>query len=624
MNIILQDDKKVTINGVIRGMQGKKHKIIQAGLFAGLFLLLLGMSSLQAEAANSKSAAKTVKVKSVKLNKKKMAVYKGQTKKLVVTIAPKKASNQKVSWKSKNRKIAAVNKKGEITGVSLGTTYVTVTSKADKKKQATCRIVVKAAPVKKVQMKNSSVQIEVGKSKTMTYSIKPAYAVNQAVKWTTSNKKVATVSAKGKVTVKKKGKAVITCISKENSKKRASCTVTGVVKAQSVKLQYNAYRVLNHVRVKLSATVLPQTTTNKSITWMSSDPDIVKVSQSGNIKGKKAGVATITAVTENGHRATCKVTVAKVEDEAAAIVGITEADALVKGIQITNHRPIRNMLTGTYYSVTGIIASVYPLSHVTVEVVDKKGIVYTAYQAAPNATTFDLCAEADPHIGFNLLKPGTYYYRVWVTDEKDTYKMLVCERFDVVENWTDELYLKQLKGSENCTSVSVAMMLRSYANMYGMNGNSITLKSVEDVCWIPNQGLKSYFSYRNPALALELTVTRDQTMKLSGMTMEQKKQYLKDLLKVHPEGFVIYDENTPHAVFLTDYDAVTDMFYIADPVDRLDYLDENAYNAKYQNNYGRVPLSRAYIDGDDTVMTDSGQEQIIAVLDKVWYILPEM
>lgn len=60
----------------------------------------------------------------------------------------------------------------------------------------------------------------------------------------------------------------------------------------------------------LTGTFDPENTTaDKTLKWVSSDPDIAKVDDEGNVTGVKAGEATITATTVNGKEASCKVTV---------------------------------------------------------------------------------------------------------------------------------------------------------------------------------------------------------------------------------------------------------------------------------------------------------------------------
>lgn len=68
----------------------------------------------------------------IKLNKSSITIYVGETVKLKATV---KGKNSKVTWKSANKAVAKINKKGKVTGMSRG--QVKITAKANGKK-ATC------------------------------------------------------------------------------------------------------------------------------------------------------------------------------------------------------------------------------------------------------------------------------------------------------------------------------------------------------------------------------------------------------------------------------------------------------------------------------------------------------
>ena len=63
-------------------------------------------------------------------------------------------------------------------------------------------------------------------------------------------------------------------------------------------------------RFTLVATVLPENATDKTVTWKSGATGVVKVSKNGILTAVGAGTATIRAMTSNGVKAYCKVTVA--------------------------------------------------------------------------------------------------------------------------------------------------------------------------------------------------------------------------------------------------------------------------------------------------------------------------
>ncbi len=81
------------------------------------------------------------------------------------------------------------------------------------------------------------------------------------------------------------------------------------VNPTSVSLNYTSCTMNVGNTKQLTATVYPTNATNKSVSWSSSDSQVVSVSSSGKLTAKGPGVATITAKTSNGKTKTCKVTV---------------------------------------------------------------------------------------------------------------------------------------------------------------------------------------------------------------------------------------------------------------------------------------------------------------------------
>lgn len=82
-----------------------------------------------------------VKVKSVKLNTKKMVLTVGQTGQLTAKIKPAKAYNKAVTYKSSKKSVATVDANGVVYAHKKGKCTITVTTK-DGKKKAKCKIVV--------------------------------------------------------------------------------------------------------------------------------------------------------------------------------------------------------------------------------------------------------------------------------------------------------------------------------------------------------------------------------------------------------------------------------------------------------------------------------------------------
>ena len=141
----------------------------------------------------------TVKNPSLTLNKKSTTLYKGTRTTLKASVKGVDAS--KVTFTSNNTKVVVVNKTtGRIVAKAAGKAVITVKCGSLK---TTCTVTVKNPTLK---LAKTSASIKVGKKTT----IKATAAPSGTIKYTSSNKKIATVSSKGVVTGKKKGTAKIT------------------------------------------------------------------------------------------------------------------------------------------------------------------------------------------------------------------------------------------------------------------------------------------------------------------------------------------------------------------------------------------------------------------------------
>lgn len=169
-----------------------------------------------------------------------------------------------------------------------------------------------------------SVSLYVGKSTTL--KVKNSKG---KIKWKSSNHKVAAVNKSGKITAKKAGTATITATV---NKKNYTCIVTvkrKTVKVSKVKLNKSKITVKAGSSCKLKASVSPSKASNKALVWKSSNTDVASVDNKGSVSCKKAGTATITAVSSDGSKkkASCKVTVKDIRISRLAISSMRNVPA---------------------------------------------------------------------------------------------------------------------------------------------------------------------------------------------------------------------------------------------------------------------------------------------------------
>ena len=81
------------------------------------------------------------------------------------------------------------------------------------------------------------------------------------------------------------------------------------VDASGITLDNSVLELTVGQNITLSATITPDNTTDKTVTWSSSAPTIASVDTNGKVTALAVGTATITATTSNGITATCTVTV---------------------------------------------------------------------------------------------------------------------------------------------------------------------------------------------------------------------------------------------------------------------------------------------------------------------------
>lgn len=133
------------------------------------------------------------------------------------------------------------------------------------------------------KIKISKTKATIAKGKTLQLKLNGA---KKRVKWTTSNKKIATVNKNGKVSAKKVGRATITA---KIGKKKYRCKVT-VKNPSTARISNTRALILEGETLRLE-----MFGTKSKVKWYSSNKQIATVNKYGRVSAKKPGKVTITA-----------------------------------------------------------------------------------------------------------------------------------------------------------------------------------------------------------------------------------------------------------------------------------------------------------------------------------------
>ena len=254
----------------------------------------------------------------------------------------KAAEKLTIEWTSSDESVATVDETGTVTAVAAGEANVTASVK-DADIAASTHIKVVVTPTGVAAPESIDLVTNGENTKDLDAKLVPADATDVKLAYESSDESVATVDETGKVTAVANGECTITTyvIAKtedaeaselsavvveatdseevddsvatmpedlaamdsafgavpENLKAETKVTVTTNVEGITLDKTEGVLTVGNTVTV--TATVTPDTATNASVTWTSSDEAIATVDSEGKITAVAPGTATITAVSDS-------------------------------------------------------------------------------------------------------------------------------------------------------------------------------------------------------------------------------------------------------------------------------------------------------------------------------------
>ena len=149
--------------------------------------------------------------------------------------------------------------------------------------------------VSSVRLDRDSLFLYENETAVLKAEVLPSDATDPSVRWFTSDSTVAAVGPDGLVEARKEGEAEITVLS---GGERASChavVLKRIIPVESVRLDRESLHLTKGETFLLTATLLPETATDRVVSWMSSDETIVSVGEDGLLTALAGGSVTVTA-----------------------------------------------------------------------------------------------------------------------------------------------------------------------------------------------------------------------------------------------------------------------------------------------------------------------------------------
>jgi uncharacterized protein YjdB len=247
----------------------------------------------------------------ITLSPKSSTLMAGSTLQLSTSIFPSNATSQDVIWATTSADIVSVDGNGFLTALSAGKARVSVAT-VEGGYTADSIITVKTiVPVTGVTLTSTSADVAINSTLRLTATIIPSNATSKDVSWSSSNSSVASVDTTGLVTGVAAGAATIT-VTTEDGNISANSYITVLsqsIPVSSIDVTPSSLVLQENGQSSVSVIFTPSNATNKTISWSTSNSSVAMASN-GVISAHAAGIATITATTQDGNKtAYCYVTV---------------------------------------------------------------------------------------------------------------------------------------------------------------------------------------------------------------------------------------------------------------------------------------------------------------------------
>lgn len=341
------------------------------------------------------------------------SLHIGQTAQLSAIVLPEDATDKSVTWQVQNAEVLSVSPEGLLKAVGLGEAWVSATTSNGKSAYMTFNVI--PTPVSSIVLNPDAVSLKATEMVTLTATVMPEDATNKNITWASSNNAVASVDVYGNVTANSVGEAIVTATSTDGSKVVAECRVTVVpTPVEGIAIEANGSTTLKALQtVQLTATITPETATDKSVSWLSSNSEIASVDENGLVTAKQVGMATISAKS-GSKQATLSITVIPTIAEAITLNRTTAALKVSGTIQLSASFTPETTTdkTITWISSNKAIATVNSEGLVTAQALGECEITATTADGSNKSASCHITVGATPAESISIEPKGPFTLRI--------------------------------------------------------------------------------------------------------------------------------------------------------------------------------------------------------------------
>jgi gliding motility-associated-like protein len=310
--------------------------------------------------------------------------YVNRIEMLRAEVLPENATNKNVSWTSSNQSVATIDTKGNLKGISAGTTTITAVTN-DGGFSATATAYLIPIDVKSIHLSPKNLKLTLGgDSRSLSFIINPDDAANKNVTWASLEPNIVSVDAQGRLSALELGNARIV-VTTEDGGHTDTSFVEVVRPVSRVELAPKFIGLVVGDTSSINVIITPEDAQDRTVRWSMTN-DIISISNDRTITANKAGNTTLTVTTNDGNFT------------ANATVDVYEKAHAPEGFSPNNDG------FNDYFEITMDSREIYAL-----RVFDKSGQVY--YTSDDYKNNWGGVANTGTHSG-KKVPAGTYFYSI--------------------------------------------------------------------------------------------------------------------------------------------------------------------------------------------------------------------